>query len=181
MARLNTTIDPTTIPPSRGFELLPDGEYVAHIIQNDVTATKGGTGEILTLTWEILEGEYERRRVWQRINYLNNSEKAQAIGQGQVSAICDAIGYKEHFDDGDVLMFQPAIIVVGKGKTSPQYPDPQNEIKHVKALTAQPPASKPQTTAAPKPAVANGAKPPMGKPTAGPAGAGNRPWNRPAA
>ena len=31
---------------------------------------------------------------------------------------------------------------IGKGKVSEQYPDPRNEIKSVKALTAQAPAGK---------------------------------------
>jgi hypothetical protein len=181
MAQLGTTLDPNAIDPSRnGFDPLPDGEYIAQIVANEVRHTKTGSGLILVLTWEIVEGDFQNRKVWQNINYQNDSAQAQAIGQGQIKNICDAIGYTEHLDDADVLMFQPCRVRVGRSKKQEGY-EQRDEIKAVKPYAAQAPASKPQTTAAPKPALAAGVKPPMGKPTAGPAGAGNRPWNRPAA
>jgi hypothetical protein len=182
MANLGTTFDPNSTEPARnGFDPIPDGDYIAQIVANEVRHTRGGTGLILVLTWEIVDGDFTNRKIWQNINYQNESAQAQAIGQGQLKNICDAIGYTDHLDEADVLMFQPCRVRVGRSKKQEGY-EQRDEIKSVKALTAQAPATKPQTTAgAPKPTLVNGGKPPMGKPTAGPAGAGNRPWSKPAA
>jgi hypothetical protein len=180
MAQLGTTLDPNAIEPSRnGFDPLPDGEYIAQIVANEVRNTQSG-GLMLVLTWEIVEGDYQNRKVWQNINYQNDSAQAQAIGHGQIKNICDAIGYTDHVNDGDVLMFQPCRVRVGRSKKQEGY-EQRDEIKSVKPLTAQAPATKPQTQTTPRPTVVPGTKPPIGKPAAGPAGAGTRPWNRPAA
>jgi Protein of unknown function (DUF669) len=182
MANLGTTFDPNQTEPARnGFDPLPDGEYIAQIVENEVRHTKLGTGFVLT--WEIVDGEFANRKVWQNINYQNESEKAQAIGQGQLKNICDAIGYAEHLEDADVLMFQPCRVRIGRSRKQEGY-EQRDEIKAVKPLAAQAPATKQQTTApATKPATVPGNKPAAapGRTAAGPAGAGTRPWNRTAA
>jgi Protein of unknown function (DUF669) len=174
MAQLGTTLDPNAIDPAQnGFDNLPDGEYIAQIVANEVRHTKANTGLILILTWEIIEGEYTNRKIWQNINYQNESAEAQAIGQGQIKNICDAIGYKQHFNDGDVLMFQPCRVRIGLGKKQEGY-ERRNEIKSVKPMTATAPAGTPAIAPASKPATAP-------KAPVGPAAAGRRPWDRPAA
>lgn len=186
MASLQTSIDPDTIEKGQnGFDPMPAGEYAAHIIESDVTPTKSGSGLMLKLTWEILEGEFEKRRVWQNINYQNQSEKAQLIGQQQIKAICDAVGFSGLLDDSEVLHFKPVRLRIGleKGgaKDSGGTYDDKNDVRAVKPCGTGPSpagkamptaAAKPAATTAPKPAAATTAasKPAAAAPT------GSRPW-----
>lgn len=179
MAQLGTTLDPNAIEPGRnGFENMPDGDYVAQIIESSVKPTKNGAGTILSLTWEIVEGEFQNHKIWQNINYQHTSAQAQTIGQQQIKAICDAIGYTEHVSDSEVLHFQVCRVRVGLSKAQEGF-ERRNEIKAVKPYAAELPAGKPATSnaaapsqqqqatqAAKKPGVQPAAKPPGGRPWA---------------
>lgn len=171
MAQLGVALNPNEIEtPQSEFDLIPDGWYVAQVVGNEEKATQSGTGRTLTLEWEIMEGEFERRKIWQRINYINDSKKAATIGQGQIKKICIAINFTEILENGDQLMYQPALIKVGKDKPQDGY-EPRNEIKGVKELSATPPEVKAPATA--RPAIVRPAATP--RPAAsGPVG--NRPW-----
>ena len=48
-------------------ELLPAGKYKAEITAASVGPTKNGRGQMVSLTWGISEGDYEKRLVFQSI------------------------------------------------------------------------------------------------------------------
>lgn len=186
MASLGTTINPAEIEPGRGFGTIPGAEYIMQIIENEVQPAGTGKGQVLKLTWDVVDGEYEKSRVWENVNFLHDNPKAQLIGQQHIKEICDAVGFQGNLDDADVLMFIPCRVLVGieRGKPRPEggVYDDKNTIKRVKPIGAAPaPAGKapvaPATTTAAKPAAATtiAAKPAA----AGPAG--NRPWRGAAA
>lgn len=186
MAQLGTSINPDEIEAGRGFGTFPAGEYMMQIIENTVQAAGTGKGQLLVLTWEVMEGEHEKSRLWENVNFLHDSAKCQLIGQQHIKAICDAVGFAGLLEDADVLMFIPCRVRVGiePGKPKPadkgggNYDD-KNKILKVSPLGAAAPAGKP-ATAAPKPAATAAAKPAAAttaasKPaTAGPTG--SRPW-----
>lgn len=184
MAQLGQSFDPGSVEPNQ-FDDLPVGEYIAQIVESSVEATKNGKGKLLKLTWQVTEGQFENRKIWQNINFEHESSQAQQIGQQQLKSICDAVGFADHLEDSEVLHFQPCRVRLGMGKANGNYAA-RPEVKAVKPLQAQPPAGKAPaqqpaaggTQATPPQATA---KPPAQKPAAtGPAG--NRPWgNRPAA
>jgi hypothetical protein len=184
MANLGTTLDTDQIEPGmNGFEPIPAGVYPAYIVESEVTHTKNGKGMLLKLTWEIIEGEYEHRKTFQQINYQHESAQAQAIGQGQIKAICNAIGFTGLLEDSEVLHFKPVLLRVGiekgKAKDGGGNYDDRNDVRAVKPYGVQPPSGKPTTQAsaerpAAKPVPMPTAKPAPKSATAGPTG--NRPW-----
>lgn len=185
MAQLGQTLNPNEMEPGRpGFEVIPIGWYHMHIIENASEVNKQNTGELLKVTWEVQEGDHEKARVFDNINYLHEKPIVQKIGQGMVKNICDAIGYTDHLSDADVLMFQSCWVKVGIEPASGIYAE-KNKILDVKKYDpAGPPvAAKPAAATAGKPV--NGTKPAATtKPAAGkqaaaqPPGAGTRPWKR---
>jgi Protein of unknown function (DUF669) len=190
MARLSEAIDIDNTEPSRGFGTIPAGDYTMQVIESELKDTKSGNGQILSLTWEVIEGPQERSRVWDNINYLHNSPKCQAIGQGHVKSICDAIGITGLLEDSEVLHFKPMICSVGieAGGDKPgggKYDD-KNVIKRVRSMTATAPAGKTATTppAGPKPAApaaaATAPKPATApaRPAAAAPAPGGRPWQK---
>lgn len=179
MANLGMTFDPNAVE-SVNFEELPPGDYAAEIHGTEVKPTKEGTGLILVVAWRVTEGERTNARIWQNINFQNNSDQAQKIGQGQLKAICEACGINGHIEDSEVLHGYMCRINVGMGKAQNGYPA-RSEVKGVKPYAAQPPANKPpvqpQAAQQQRPAAS---PPAQNRAPAGPPG--NRPWgNRPAA
>jgi len=84
--------DANNVPPSTGFDVLPAGEYSVVISESEVKPTKSGNGNYLQLTFTVIEGEYENRKLFARLNIDNPSEQAVAIARSELSAICHAVG-----------------------------------------------------------------------------------------
>jgi Protein of unknown function (DUF669) len=135
--------------------LIPDGEYVAEIVEAKVAQPKNGDGHFISLTWKLSDGDYEGRQIWQRVTFLHSNEQAQTIGRKTLKDVCVALGVNEHVKDVSVLLFKPARIRVGieKDKTG-QYED-KNRIKRVLPLDGAAPATAgnpPPKPGAPRPA-----------------------------
>jgi hypothetical protein len=107
------------------FDNLPSGWYLAHAIEG-TCAPKGG-GTQLNLTWEILEGQFEKRRVWQREWAAHSSPQSQEIGQRMIRTIGQAVGVGK-VERPEDLMFKPVEIRVGLTKKEDGY-EQRNEVK----------------------------------------------------
>ncbi len=79
------------VDPAVGFDPVPAGRYTAIITESEMKPTKAGTGQYLQLTFQIIEGEYQGRLVWARLNLQNPSEMAVKIARAELSAICRAV------------------------------------------------------------------------------------------
>jgi hypothetical protein len=132
------------VPPQTPFEPVPNGKYRAHIVDSEVKPTKDGRGKYLQLEWEILDGEFKGRKLWDRLNIVNSSETAQKIGQSQLSAVCHATGMLK-LGNSSQLHHIPVLIKVVV-KQSPGY-DPQNEVKGYEAIGGAAPAAAAPTAA----------------------------------
>lgn len=163
MAYLGFTFDPNTVPADEDRELLPAGLYVAQVIESEVKATKSGSGQILKLTWEILQGPSSRRRVWQQINIVNANPTAQKIGQQELKRITDALGLGP-ITNSDALHFKPLTIQVAVKEAEGQY-TAQNVIKDVRAANvgAVVTNDEPPFAAAPSSSAQGGARSPWAK------------------
>ena len=73
--------------------------------------TKAGGGELLEIELEILEGEYARRHLWDRLNLVNANQQAVEIAQRTLSAICHATGVLR-VNDSEALHFKPMLVTV---------------------------------------------------------------------
>jgi len=94
MAKLNISID--ELPDfSNNFEPLPVGDYLVAITNSDFKAAKSGKGRYISLTMEVLEGDYKGRKLFYNLNVQHENEKAQMIGQSQLKKVIEAVG-KDH-------------------------------------------------------------------------------------
>ena len=84
-----TGFDASKVEPGGGA--IPKGEYQVVIVESDKVATKAGTGHLLKLKLQIVEGEYKGRTLTDRLNLWNPNEVASKIAQGTLSAICRAV------------------------------------------------------------------------------------------
>ena len=52
------------VEPSTGYDPIPAGKYQAVITESEMKPTRTGNGQYLQLEFEIIEGEYKNRKVW---------------------------------------------------------------------------------------------------------------------
>jgi hypothetical protein len=72
---------------------VPNGDYILAIDKAEISKVKGSrTDDLLTLRFNILEGEYANRKIFVRLNIKNKNKQAEDIAHGELSAICHAIG-----------------------------------------------------------------------------------------
>lgn len=152
MAELS--FDATQVQPQQEFDLLPAGKYLAQVIDSEVVPTKAGTGQMLKLTFEIMDGEHANRRLWARLNIANENAQAQQIGLAQLSALCHAVGITKLTDSLE-LHEKPVLVTVKVRKAKPgdTYGD-SNDVTGFAAATAaggspRPAVSKPAATVPP--------------------------------
>lgn len=84
--------DANIIEPNSDFEPIPAGKYMAVITESELKPTKAGTGHYLQLTFQVIEGPYQNRLLWARLNIDNANAQARKIAEGELSAICRAVG-----------------------------------------------------------------------------------------
>jgi hypothetical protein len=174
MADLGGTFDPNEIPADdRGFEPIPAGDYLCQVTDSDIVDTKAGTGQILKLTIEVVDGPYAERKVFENLNIRNPNPQAQSIAQRALADLCQATGVGAIRDSED-LHFRPFVAKIGiETDKSGQY-DPKNKVKRYKVQGGQPPSEKAQAH------PANSTAATVSAPAAknGPAATGSRPWAR---
>jgi hypothetical protein len=154
-----------------GFEPLPPGEYVAQAIEGRIAPPKTGNGYALTLTWKILEGEFENRQIWQNISYVHPKPGAQYYGQKMLNAVIAAVGAAAPLKNVEPLLFIPVRIGIAIETDKNGVYDDKNKVVKVsplnnEAVEAASPAPAPKPT--PTPAHA----------AAGPAPTGSAPWRK---
>ncbi|WP_067582769.1 DUF669 domain-containing protein [Endozoicomonas ascidiicola] len=111
--------------PTDEFEPLPAGEYLTMITESALENTKTG-GRMVKLTYTIMEGQHESRKLWSQHNIENKSPRAEEIGRKELSRIAHAIG-QPMISDTDQLLNQVIRIRVVI-KNDPGY-GPKNEVK----------------------------------------------------
>ena len=109
MATLN--FNANEVEPSVGFEPLPAGKYQAVISDSDMKTNRAGTGEYLLLEFEIIEGEYKGRKLWNRLNLNHPNPEAVKLARADLSAICHAVNVI-HAGDSSELHNLPLTITV---------------------------------------------------------------------
>lgn len=125
MASIN--FDANKVEPNAGFDPIPEGQYVAIISESAMKPTKNGDGQYLELTFQVLEGPHKGRNLWTRLNLWNPNPKAVQIAQGELSAICRAVGVMTPQDSAE-LHNLPMLIGV-KLRKRPDTGDMTNEIR----------------------------------------------------
>ena len=129
MAQFN--FDASQVAPQQSVGPLPAGTYLAHITESDVQPLKSGNGEGLKLTFEIIDGQFKGRKVYENLNIRHTSEDTQRIAQSQLSALCHAVNVIKLMDTA-ALHFKPVRINVTVREAVGQY-KASNNIKGYEA------------------------------------------------
>jgi hypothetical protein len=126
MADLNG-FDANQVEPTGDFEPIPAGKYLAVITDSEMKANKAGTGSLLQLTFQVVEGEYQNRLLWTRLNLDHPNAVAVQIARADLSAICRAVGVLAPKDSVELHNLPLVIHVRCKKRTDTG--DIVNEIK----------------------------------------------------
>lgn len=126
MANLNG-FDANTVDPATDFEPLPAGKYLAVISGSAMKPTKSSAGHYLELTFQVIDGPFKNRLLWSRLNLDNPNAQAVQIAQGELSAICRAVGVLQPKDSIELHNLPLQITV--KCKKREDTGDVVNEIR----------------------------------------------------
>ena len=131
MADLGGVFNAEQVDPMGDFSPIPAGEYRCSCIKSEWKNTKSG-GRYLEFTWEVLEGEYEKRMLWSRLNLENSSAQAVSIARSELSSICRATG-KMKPRTTEELHGIPIYVKVAVKKREDNG-EPTNEVKGYKSV-----------------------------------------------
>lgn len=137
MATFN--FDASKIAPTTSFAPIPAGQYLSHITESDLVATKDGTGQMLKLTFEILDGQFKGRKIWNNLNVQNQNQDTMKYALSDLSAICHATGNIQ-LQDSAALHFKPLKIKVVIGEAKNGY-EARNNIKGYESANGATPAA----------------------------------------
>jgi hypothetical protein len=126
MANLNG-FDANNVDPASDFEPIPAGKYLVTITNTEMKPTRSGNGHYLELTFQVLDGQYKGRLLWSRLNLDNPNAQAVQIAQGELSAICRAVGVMRPKDS--IEMHNLPLLVTVKCKKRQDNGDIVNEIR----------------------------------------------------
>ena len=167
MTTLN--FDATTVEPNDTFDPLLNGDYLCIISTSEMKPTKAGDGAYLELGLEVIEGPFQGRKLWDRLNLNNPNETAVKIAKGTLSAICRAVGVLKPTDSCE-LHDIPLVVKVSCRKRD-DTDEMTNDVKGYKkrdAVMSTPPAS-------PAGTLPSGTQPPAGSAQSA---HGEPPWKR---
>ena len=120
------------VEPSSSFDPIPAGWYQAIISNSELKATRDGYGEYLSLTLQVIEGQYSNRLVFARLNLKNANDKAVDIARKDLAAICRAVGVMSP-QSSEELHDKPLMIKVKVRPASGDY-EASNDIGGYKAV-----------------------------------------------
>ena len=142
MAQLN--FDASTVAPQEAFDPIPAGWYPAQIVESEMKAGSKPGSAYLAITLQIMGGDFNNRKVFDRFNLQNANPVAVEIGYRSLSAVCHAVGLLQ-VPDSQVLHGRPLQVKVSvrparvDPTTGTAY-DASNEVKGYKALDNASPA-----------------------------------------
>ena len=175
MAIFAQTFDANSVEPSN-FDVYPAGKYLSQIVSSEMRPTKDGRGQYLFLELDILEGPFAGRKLFDRLNLVNDNPDTVDIATRTLSSICRATGQMQ-VKDSEQLHLIPLIADVRVRPPKGQYGE-SNSIRYLPRNAAAAPATRAPAAyaSAPAPATAPSPQPQPATPVA-PA-AGGLPWQR---
>jgi hypothetical protein len=115
------------VEPNEPRDPLPAGWYKCVITESEEKPTKAQTGSYLQMTLEVIEGDHQGRKVFERLNLNNPNQTAVEIAQRTLSGICRSVGVMTPRNSSD-LHDKPLMVKVAVKPASGDY-GASNEIK----------------------------------------------------
>ena len=122
---------------SNGFDPIPAGWYEVEATKSELKSTKDKAGKYIAFTFKVLDGDHEGRLIFTNLNIVNKNDIAVKIAQGDLKAICDAVGFEDDLEDTEDLHNIPLAIKVSITEETSNWPA-KNEIKGYKSLDDSP-------------------------------------------
>jgi len=110
MALINYPVDKNAVEES--FDVLPAGEYQAIVENSDYVENNKGTGKVLRLTYQVIDGPLKGRKMFENLNLENVSAQAQEISRKALNSLCLAVGISTVVKDSAELHNRPLKIDV---------------------------------------------------------------------
>lgn len=132
MAVLN--FNAAEVEPMGDYTPIPAGEYIAVITDSEEKPTKDFTGSYVQMTFEVIEGQFKGRKIFNRLNLQNKNPVAVDIARRELSSICHAAGVLSPRDSNE-LHNKPMLIKVAVKPAQGEY-SASNEIKGYKSQGA---------------------------------------------
>lgn len=154
MAQLN--FDANTVAPQEALDPIPADWYPCAMVESEMKPTQDKSGGYLECAYQVIDGPYKGRKVFDRLNLHNKNQVAVEIAYRTLSAICHAAGVIQ-LQDSQQLHNRPLLVKVAIEPAKDGY-DAKNIVKGYKAMTAnqQPaPATQYQPGTVPPGAAAN--------------------------
>lgn len=152
MAELNYAIDHEDANENQ-FDPVPAGNYLAIIEESDYVENKKGTGMMLKLVYQIIDGPQKGKKLFENLNLEHPNNQAVQIARRTLNAIGVAVGIA-HVQDSAQLHNIPLMLDV-RMKDSDEY-GMQNVIKkHLPATGEAPKQAQAEGTTQSPPAAAS--------------------------
>jgi hypothetical protein len=117
------------------FEPIPAGKYPMAITASELKPTKAGDGSYLELELTVVDGEFEGRKVWDRLCINHPKEQTQTIARGKLSTICKAVGIISPQDSCE--LHNIPLLVKVKQKKREDNDEMTNEVSQYAAIAKQ--------------------------------------------
>lgn len=128
------------VKPNTALEAIPSGVYPVVITATSEKPTRNGQGAYIEVEMQIQGGEFNGRKVYDRLNIKNNNQQAVDIAYATLSAICHVTGVLQ-MTDTQQLHGRPFQAVVSKLERSdqPGSGNMTNEVKGYKDMNGNDP------------------------------------------
>lgn len=105
-----------------GFDALPAGEYVVVITAAELKTNANNAGEHVSITAQVIEGDFENRLLFHNFNVQNANPTAEKIGRGELSCLCKALGITAPTDTDELkdIPFRVKVAIDRKDPTRNQ-------------------------------------------------------------
>lgn len=116
--------------PDNEFETIKAGTYPAIITKCEYGLTKNSDNSMLTFTFKITEGKYEKRLLSYNImmSYNGMSDKAGNVNKQKLKTLMNSIGLTHDVEDTDEFLNGECLITVDVDESG------KNNIKTVRPL-----------------------------------------------
>ena len=141
-----------------GFEPLPQGKYNAMVIESAVKDSKAG-GQYVELVCQVLDGKHINRKIWHRLNIVNDNPVAENIGRKDLAVLMINLGLPPQMVDTQELHGKP--FVMGLKISQRDGYEPSNDVSFTGPASNQPTAA-PMVGRPTPPPIAAVAAPPWG-------------------
>jgi hypothetical protein len=123
------------VDPNVALDAIPAGWYNAQIVGSEMKPTKDQMGQYLELTMQVIDGEHAGRKLFDRLNLVNNNPTAVEIAFKTMKAIYNALGVARVNDSAE-LHGKPLKVKVKLRPKTAEY-DATNEVQGYDHIQSQ--------------------------------------------